>query len=99
MGSIPNFHTSRGIIMTVYENASVYIDKDGFIKNTHGKLAQFTIDTDNQQHIDDLQLIADREQKTVYLVREFIAVDADYQDHHPRKCAKDWYLLEVKPQS
>jgi len=83
--------------MTIYENASIYIDKDGFIKNIDGKLAQFIIDTDKPEHIEDLQFMADNEKKTVYLIREFIAVDADYQDHHPKKCAKDWYLLEVKP--
>lgn len=83
--------------MTVYENVSVYIEKDGFIKNIEGKLAQFTIDTDNPEHIEDLQFMANNENKPVYLIREFIAVDADYQDHHPRKCAKDWFIIEVKP--
>jgi len=83
--------------MTSYENASIYIDRDGFIKNLDGKLAQFTIDTDNVEHIEDLQYMADNEKKTIYLIREFVAVDADYQDQHPKKSAKDWYLLEVKP--
>lgn len=84
--------------MTIYENASIWIEKEGFIKNDQGKLAQFIIDTDIVEHMEDLQDMANNSKKNVYVIREFVAVDADYQDQHPKKSAKDWYLLEIKPE-
>jgi hypothetical protein len=83
--------------MTIYENSSIYIENDGFIKTLSGKLAQFTIDTDNKDNIEDLQNIANNNNKPVYLIREFVAVDSNYQDHHPKKSAKDWYILKINP--
>jgi len=84
--------------MTVYENASIWIDKEGFIRSPDGKIGQYTYDTEKEKDLKGLQFIADNNKKTIYLIREFIAVDADYRDEHPRKVdPKDWFVLEIKP--
>lgn len=89
--------------MTVYENVSIWIDKQGFIKTPDGKLGQYTYNIDHlnpkDKDMKGLQFVADNNKATIYLIREFIAVDADYREEHPRKVdPKDWYLLEIKPQ-
>lgn len=85
--------------MTVYENVSLYIEREGFVKDSKGKLGQYTYDLDDPKQIAALQFMANNNKKSVYVVREFVAVDADYQDQHPKKSAKDWYILEIKPEA
>ena len=84
--------------MVVYENVSVWIDKEKSFLKDAGDLHQFTYDTDNVEHVTNLQKLANYLKSTVYLIREFVAVDANYQDQHPKKSDKNWYLLEVKPE-
>lgn len=84
--------------MTIYENASIWVEKSGFMKDGDGKLSQFTVDTENIECMNSLKNLATLGGNTIYVVREFIAVDADYQDQHPKKSDKNWFLLEVKPQ-
>lgn len=83
--------------MVIYENASIYIEKKGFAKDPYGKMGQYEFDTDNEKHMKNLQDLANLYQTPVYLIREFVAIDADYQDHHPKKSSRDWHLLKIEP--
>lgn len=76
--------------MTKYENAALWSRKSGFFEKG-------TYDTDDTVFTTRLQEIANGTGEPVYLIREFIVVDAEYQDQAPSKCAKDWFVLELKP--
>ena len=84
--------------MPVYENSSIWFDKGGFVKTPDGKIGQYVYDTDNPKHVESLQFMADNNKQPLYLIREFIAVDADYRDEHPKKVdPKDWFVLKLDP--
>ena len=75
--------------MVIYENAALWSKKRGFFdKGTYEVTDELT---------DKLHVIANELKDSVYLIREFIVVDAEYQDQAPSKCAKDWYVLKIDP--
>jgi len=75
--------------MVVYENAALWSKKEGFFEKG-------SYDTDNEVDQNRIQGIANATGNSVYLIREFIVVDAEYQEQPPSKCAKDWFVKEYK---
>ena len=77
----------------VYRNAAIWSDKQRkFIEKGDYDLEDGSV----LQHLQDL---ANAEQKPVYVVREFIVVDSEYQDQPPSKSARDWYVWKVDPET
>jgi len=95
--------------MVVYENTSIWIDgkPSFFIRNVDNSLTKFRFDYNEenpmQSTLNDVPVtkamsIAEFRDATVCIIREFIAVDADYRNEHPKKVdPKDWYLLKIEP--
>ena len=76
--------------MTVYENAALWSRKEGFFEEGN-------YDLENEIDQNRIQGIANATGETIYLIREFVVVDAKYNDHAPSKVLKDWFVKEYKP--
>lgn len=76
--------------MTVYENAALWSRKKGFFEKG-------TYNDEDMDLIVRMDGLAHAYGEPVYMIREFVVVDAEYNDHAPSKVLKDWYVLESKP--
>lgn len=77
---------------TVYQNVGLYsTQKRKFML----RMPEF--DFNNAEHIATAKKIANDLKGSIYVVREFVVEDSLYQEEAPQKIAKDWYVLEVKP--
>ena len=77
----------------LYRNAALYTKKGGFIDG------RIDIDLFNEETIQWLQKMANAKKQDVYVIREFIANDAEYQEKRPEQLASDWYVMKVEPES
>lgn len=75
----------------IYRNAGLYSKRNGIFEKGDYDLS----DVETMTRIHELAV---KYGEPVYVLREFIVVDAEYQDQPPNRCAKDWYVLEVKPE-
>lgn len=73
-----------------YRNAALYTKKKGIVKRVD-------IEIDHPAVLEAMQTMANEYKESVYIVREFIANDSEYQEKPPHKIASDWFVLEVKP--
>jgi hypothetical protein len=78
----------------LYRNAALYMKKGGFIKSD-----RIDIDPFDGETLQWLQKIANSKNQDVYVIREFIANDAEYQEKRPEQLASDWYVMKVEPES
>ena len=90
--------------MTVYENAAYFMKKEGKMKtagfwHTDEGVVREDFDTEDIDGMRNLQNIANAKNASVYVIREFIANDALYQEKRPDQLDKDWFVFEIKPTS